>query len=200
MVDNNPGQAHKVRQALAPLMELGSLGQPHPRWEASCQAVSDQFLFWDAHGPTVMHNAPGCLSVAVWDWAALSNMCNFRGCELLVIAAAGQERAIVASLLAWCRTPGHEKDFPTIIQVATDGLANRAVGPGTERAMLRDLEEAGFTLLARGSQHAWLADLHRPCHRVLQWIGTWWCIQCDSRYKFPYMQVAGGFMCCRCAE
>merc|ERR1712048_1150337 len=86
------------------------------------------------------------MGVDIWTWAKLATTFNFAGCELLVIDTEGYDTKILRSMIAHCRE--HTNDWPDVIQFETMGHCDRHEGLGSEKQIIRLLEDEGYTLVA----------------------------------------------------
>jgi len=179
----------RLESELQYCLNMSCTGGEHPFLQQHCKKIQREFNV----NVSVQHQ-----NTEVWTWSRLVRTFNFRGCEVLLIDAEGNDAAILRSLIRHCQK--HPREWPHLIQYESMGLCDKLEGEGTETALRRTLEDEGYLTVCWSRWNTYL--VHRSAtHRekVQNWMDDWYCTNC-KRYESsePFYSNRHGIFCARC--
>ena len=136
--------------------------------------------------------------VEVWTWEQLANVCNFAGCEVLVLDTEGYDAQILRSIISHCQHyPG---SLPWVIKFESMGHCDELEGSGTEWAVICELQAHGYKLVhySWNDSHLVLKTMLRARKELRNWVGCWKCDRCKRRWQFPYVSSGARTLCRLC--
>ena len=191
MLENTADAQDGIEAELLYLRNMSSVGQPSTDMMQRLQSISCSVK--PRKVPTVTITS-------------LAAALNFRGCEVLVVDAEGDDYRILLSLLDYMKTHRTSEVLPDVIQYETMGHCNEKENFEAEKQITVQLQNEGYILACFGYNTLVIHQSKKDCVRIHAFSQTIFCQSCYVRgfrgmpFGSKYLQEARSWrtMCSSC--